>query len=418
MELSQQINQTTAHLFRQESGKMCAVLVKLFGLNQVQIAEDIVQETLISAFDAWKLSGIPDNPRAWLYRVAKNKTIDFLRRERNFKDVIAPNIAFELVQHQAKNTWLDDFFLENEIEDAQLRMMFACCHPEIPIEQQLALMLRTLCGLSAKEIAAAFLQSEDTIGKRIFRAKDKIRQAKLSLEVPMGEDLLPRIDAVLQSIYLLFNEGYKSSSESAVIRRDLCSEAMRLCALLAQSSVGNLPKTHALLALICFQSARFDARLDSEGQIILLENQDRNLWKRSLIGLGYEHFKQASKGQEISEYHLEAAISSYHSAAPTFAATNFQAIFYCYDLLLQINPSPIVAFNRAIALGYSEGAKAGIEALLGIEDIEKNYLYHTALGDFYKKNKQPKEAAQRYEKALTLVTLPAERRVLEDKMKL
>jgi RNA polymerase sigma factor (sigma-70 family) len=416
MELSEQIQETTAHLFRHESGKMCAVLVKLFGLNQVQIAEDIVQETLISAFEAWKSHGIPDNPRAWLYRVAKNKTIDFLRRERNFKDVIAPNITSELLQNQAKNTWLDDFFLENEIEDAQLRMMFACCHPEIPIEQQLALMLRTLCGLSAKEIATAFLQSEDTIGKRIFRAKDKIRQAKLSLEVPMGEDLLPRIDAVLQAIYLLFNEGYKSTSENAVIRRDLCIESMRLCALLAQSSVGNLPKTHALLALICFQSARFDARLDSEGQIILLENQDRNLWQRSLIGLGYEHFKQSNQGQEISEYHLEAAIASYYSAAPTFEATNFQAIFYCYDLLFKINPSPIVAFNQAIALGYSEGAKVAIEALLKIEDLEKNYLYHTALGDFYKKNKQAKEAMKSYEKALSLVNLPAERRVLEDKM--
>jgi RNA polymerase sigma factor (sigma-70 family) len=417
MELSQQIHQTTAHLFRQESGKMCAVLVKLFGLNQVQIAEDIVQETLIAAFDAWKLSGVPENPRAWLYRVAKNKTIDFLRRERNFKDVIAPNIAFELVQHQAKNTWLDDFFLENEIEDAQLRMIFACCHPEIPVEQQLALILRTLCGLSAKEIGAAFLQSEDTIGKRIFRAKDKIRQAKLSLEVPIGEDLLTRIDAVLQTIYLLFSEGYKSSSESAVIRRDLCGEALRLCALLAQSSVGNLPKTHALLSLMCFQSARFDARLDSEGQIILLENQDRSLWSSHFIGLAYEHFQKANQGQEISEYHLEAAIASYHSAAKTFEATNFQAIFYCYDLLLQINASPIVAFNRAIALGFWEGAKSGIKALLAIEGLEKNHLYHAALGDFYKKNNEPKKANQSYEKAMSLVSLLAEKRVLEDKMK-
>ncbi len=416
MELSTKIEQTTAHLFRHESGKMCAVLVKLFGLNQVQIAEDIVQETLIAAFDAWKLQGIPDNPRAWLYRVAKNKTIDFLRRERNFKDVIAPNISFELAQHQAKNSWLDDFFLENEIEDAQLRMMFACCHPEIPIEQQLALVLRTLCGLSGKEIATAFLQTEDTIGKRIFRAKEKIRQANLSLEVPTGEALVPRIDAVLHAIYLLFNEGYKSSSENAVIRRDLCSEAMRLCALLAQSSAGNQPKTHALLALICFQAARFDARLDSEGQIILLENQDRNLWKSSLINLGYAHFKQSNQGQEISQYHLEAAIASYHSVAATFETTNFQAIFYCYDLLLKINPSPIVAFNRAIALGYSEGAKAGIEALLKIDDLEKNYLYHTALGDFYKKNKQPKEAIKSYGTALSLVHLPAEKRVLEKKM--
>jgi RNA polymerase sigma factor (sigma-70 family) len=416
MDSTHQIHQTAVHLFRHESGKMTAVLVKLFGLNQVQIAEDIVQETLMAAFDAWKLHGIPENPRAWLYRVAKNKTIDFLRRERNFKDVIAPNIAFELTQNQVKNAWLDDFFLENEINDAQLRMIFACCHPELPIEQQMALILRTLCGLSAKEIATAFLQTEDTIGKRIFRAKDKIRQAKLSLDVPAGDDLLPRIDAVLQTIYLLFNEGYKSSSEATVIRRDLCGEAIRLCALLVENVLGNQPKTHALLALMCFQSARFEARLDTEGQIVLLENQDRSLWNKNLIGLGYEHFRLANEGQEISEYHLEGAIASYHSAAQSFAATNWQGIFYCYDLLLKINPSPIVAFNRAIALGYAEGAKKGIEALLAIVDLEKNYLYHTALGDFLKKNMQNKEATEHYTKALCLVTLPAEKRVLEKKM--
>jgi RNA polymerase sigma factor (sigma-70 family) len=417
MKSSQEIQQTAAHLFRHESGKMIAVLVKLFGLNQVQIAEDIVQETLIAAFENWKLQGLPENPRAWLYRVAKNKTIDFLRRERNFKDVIAPNISFELTQNQVKNGWLDDFFLENEINDAQLRMMFACCHPELPVEQQMALMLRTLCGLNAKEIAAAFLQSEDTIGKRIFRAKEKIRQAKLSLDVPTGEDLIQRIDAVLQAIYLLFNEGYKSSTENTVIRRDLCSEAIRLCALLAENKLGNLPKTHALLALMCFQSARFEARLDTEGEIILLENQDRSLWNKNLISLGYQHFSQASKGSEISEYHLEAAIASYHTSAPTFEQTNWKAIFYCYDLLLKINESPVIALNRAIALGYADGAKAGIAALLKITGLEKNVLYYAALGDFLGKEKKNKEAIVQYGIALKFVQLPTEKKIIEQKIR-
>jgi RNA polymerase sigma factor (sigma-70 family) len=417
MEDNLHIDATVTHLFRHESGKMCAVLVKLFGLSQVQIAEDIVQETLLSAFDTWKLNGTPENPRAWLYRVAKNKTIDFLRRERNFNNVIAPNIAIDLIRNHEKTAWLDDFFLEDEIQDAQLRMMFACCHPDLPAEQQIALILRTLCGLSTKEIAVAFLQSEDTITKRIFRAKDKIRNANLSLEVPDGEALIARIDAVLQIIYLLFNEGYKSSNEQSVIRRDLCGEAMRLYVILADSTTGNLPKTHALLALICFQSARFDARLDKDGKIVLLEDQDRSLWKPSLIALGYDHFKQASVGQELSEYHLEAAIASYHVSASTFEATNFQAIFYCYDLLYQLHPSPIVALNRAIALGYSKGPIAGITALLGIKDLDKNYLYHTALGDFYKKNGQNDKAKLSYERALEFVSLPAEREVLEGRMK-
>ncbi len=416
MDLSYSVSQTAAHLFRHESGKMTAVLVKLFGLSQVEIAEDIVQETLISAMEDWKLHGIPENPSAWLYRVAKNKTIDFLRRERNFKNVIVPNISAALAENQPKNAWLDDLFLENEIKDGVLRMMFACCHPEIQVEQQMALILRTLCGLTAKEIAAAFLQSEDTIGKRIFRAKDKIRQAKLSLVTPSGSDLLVRIDAVLQTIYLLFNEGYKSSSETSVIRRDLCSEAIRLCVILVENPISNLPQTHALLALMCFQAARFEARLDVNGEIVLLENQDRTLWNKHLIGLGYQHFSQANTGQQISQYHLQAAIASYHTTAANFAATNWQAIFYCYDLLLNLKPSPVVALNRAIALGYATDATKAIEALLNIKGLEQNYLYHTALGDFYKRNQQPQAASTAYQAALKFVHLPAEQLILKRKI--
>ncbi len=241
-----QIDETVAHLFRHESGKMCAVLAKLFGLDQIEIAEDIVQETLISALETWKLSGIPDNPSAWLYRVAKNKTIDFLRRERNFTEFIAPNVSIELMREHDNKLWLDELFVEHEIQDAQLRMMFVCCHPDLVAEQQLPLVLKTLCGLNVEEIATAFLQTEETISKRIFRAREKIRNAKLSLEVPYGEALIPRIDSVLNAIYLLYNEGYKSSTDNAIIRKDLCGEAMRLCVLLAQSDAGNLSKTHAL----------------------------------------------------------------------------------------------------------------------------------------------------------------------------
>ena len=191
---------------------MLAVLLRLFGLSQVEIAEDIVQDTLLTAFESWKIHGLPDQPKAWLYRTAKNKTIDFLRRERNFKTNIAHNLAGSTPQNLAPDAWLDSFFLENEMEDAQLRMMFACCHPAIPYESQLSLILRTLCGLSVREIAAAFLLPEDTVGKRLFRAKEKIRQERLSLQAPMGEELVSRLDAVLLAIYLLFNEGYKSTS--------------------------------------------------------------------------------------------------------------------------------------------------------------------------------------------------------------
>ncbi|AEE54281.1 putative RNA polymerase, sigma-24 subunit, ECF subfamily [Haliscomenobacter hydrossis DSM 1100] len=406
---------TIEHLFRHESGKMLAVLVKLFGLNQVEIAEDIVQETLLNALESWKLKGLPDDPRAWLYRAAKNRTIDYLRRERNFKTRVAPN--FQQGSSPIETSWLDGYFLDTEIEDAQLRMMFATCHPAIPIESQLALMLRTLCGLSTQEIAVAFFLPSDSIVKRLYRAKEKIRQEKLSLEVPAGNDLLPRLDAVLHAVYLLFNEGYKSASNDEVIRRELCVEAIRLGTLLARHPLSNQPKTHALLALMCFHAARLDARLTVEGEIILLENQDRSTWNQQLIALAYTHFKQSSQGEDLSAYHLEAAIASYHAVAPSFAQTNWQAIFYCYNLLYTLNPSPIVALNRAIAKGYAEGPSAGIEALLKIEGLDQNYLYHTALGDFYSKNGKLDVAKLAYGQALQLATLPAEKKVIEQKIK-
>ncbi|HOY07399.1 MAG TPA: sigma-70 family RNA polymerase sigma factor [Saprospiraceae bacterium] len=410
------LHHTTAHLFRHESGKMLSALVRLFGLSQVEIAEDIVQDTLLTAFESWKIHGLPDQPKAWLYRTAKNKTVDFLRRERNFQSKIAPRFAETMRQNDTSDTWLDTFFLDDEIEDAQLRMMFACCHPAIPFESQLVLMLRTLCGLSIREIATAFLLPEDTVGKRLTRAKDKIRQERLSLEPPKGEDLAGRLDAVLQAVYLLFNEGYKSSTGASVIRRELCEEALRLGGLLTRNALSDLPKTHALQALLCFQASRFDARLDAAGDIILLEHQDRNLWNRGLIALGYEHLRQSARNNEMSEYHIEAAIASYHASAPVFEKTNWQAIFYCYNLLMRVSPSPFVALNRAIARGYAEGPAAGIEALLKIEGLDGHYLYHTALGDFYVKNGNGENARACYQRALELVALGAEKKVLERKL--
>lgn len=410
----QPIQHTLEHLFRHESGRMLAVLSKLFGLHQVEIAEDIVQETLLSALEAWKLKGVPENPRAWLYRAAKNRTIDYLRRERNFKERIAPALLQQ--DQDADHHWLDGYFLDQEIEDAQLRMMFTACHPAIPLEAQLALILRTLCGLSTEEIASAFLLSSDSIGKRLYRAKEKIRQEKLSLEVPVGTEIVERLDAVLHAVYLLFNEGYKSASNDAVVRRELCAEAIRLGALLTRHPLSNTPKTHALLALMCFHASRLDTRLNPDGEIVLLEYQDRKRWNRQLIALAYEHFTQSSRGEVISPYHLEAAIASYHAAAPSFAQTNWQAIFYCYNLLLKMQPSPIVALNRAIALGYAEGPRAGIEALLKIEGLAQHYLWHTAMGDFYEKRGDIEKALTAYQSALQLVTLPAEQRVIMEKM--
>ena len=416
LSLSHSLSVSVMHLFREESGKMLSALVRLFGLSQVEIAEDIVQDTLLAAYESWKIHGVPEQPRAWLYRTAKNKTIDFLRRERNFQTKVAPAWTDMARQNVAPDAWLDAFFLDDEIEDAQLRMMFACCHPVIPFESQLVLMLRTLCGLSIREMAAAFLLPEDTVGKRLTRAKEKIRQERLLLEAPKGEALTERLDAVLQAVYLMFNEGYKSSTEAGIIRRDLCEEALRLGGLLCRHPVSNIPKTHALQALLCFQASRFDARLAADGQIILLEHQDRGLWNRGMIALGYEHMNQTTSDKVLSEYHIEAAIASYHASAPSFEKTNWKAIFYCYDVLLKISPGPFVALNRAIALGYAEGPAAGIDALLKIEGLSQYYLYHAALGDFYARNGAPDLAAAAYNRALGFVELPAERQLLLRKL--
>jgi RNA polymerase sigma factor (sigma-70 family) len=416
-----QVSQIVDHLFRHEAGKMIAVLTKFFGLQQVELAEDMVQETLLTAFETWKLKGIPDNPQAWLYQVAKNKILTYLKREQNFQKKIAHNLIYSIENEALIHTKLDEFFLENEIEDAQLRMMFACCHPSVSTDLQLILMLKTLCGLSIKEIAAALLSQEDTIAKRLFRAKEKIKQEGILLEVPVGNELIERLDAVLKAIYLLFNEAYKSTSTDTVIRQELSDEALRLGAILVGRPLSildkNLPKINALMALMCFHAARFDSRLDEAGNIILLENQDRSLWNPYLIKQAYSFFKASSEGSDISEYHIEAAIASYHTQAQSFEKTNWQAIFYCYNLLYSIKPTPIIAFNRAIARGYFEGAKAGIEALLEIEGLDKNHFYHTALGDFYLKNNQKVKAKAAYKLALNFVFLGAEKKVILDKIR-
>jgi RNA polymerase sigma factor (sigma-70 family) len=409
------IHQTLDHLFRHEAGRMVAVLTKLFGLQQVEIAEDIVQETLVAALETWRFKGMPDNPRAWLYRVAKNRALDYLRRVQNFEKQIAPNVAFALENAEKTQSLLDDFFLETEIEDAQLRMMFACCHPSVSVDNQLVIILKTLCGLSIGEIATAFLSSEDTIAKRLYRAKERIKTERLTFDVPVGNDLTERLDAVLKAIYLLFNEGYYSAADDQLLRRDLCFEALRLGVLLSKHPLSNLPKTNALMALICFQAARFDARFDADNHIILLENQNRQLWSKALTSQAYHYFKAAQTGETLSTYHIEAGIASYHAQSPSFEATNWQAIFYCYSLLYQMQPSPIVALNRAIALGYTEGVQKGIEAILKIEGLDKNHFYHTALGDFYKKMEQNEAAQKAYATALSLVKRDSERRLIEEK---
>ena len=403
MDQNKNVNQLVDHLFRHESGKMIAVLSRLLGLQNIEIAQDLVQDTLLQAMSTWGFKSIPDNPSAWLYRVAKNKAIDFLRREKKFKEV-SPQYSYLLQSEYTLASTVNNLFLENEIQDSQLRMMFACCHPSIQEESQIALTLKTLCGLSVNEISKAFLTTEETIAKRIYRAKEKIKAEKIELEVPQNDELSTRIDTVLKSLYLLFNEGYKSSNPDKLIREDLCEEAMRLCFLLTQHPLTALPRTKALLALMCFQGSRFDARLDDKNNIILLKYQDRIKWSRSLMSKGFELMEESTEPFEISAYHLEAAIASQHAAARSFEQTNWKSIYHLYEMLYQLQPNPIVAMNKAIASSYAISKENALKELKQIKGLEDHHLYYTSIGEIYFDLENKPQAKKFFKKALELTS--------------
>jgi RNA polymerase sigma factor (sigma-70 family) len=410
------INQLVDHLFRHESGKMIAVLSRLLGLQNLETAQDIVQDTLLQAMNSWSYNTVPDNPPAWLHRVAKNKAIDFLRREKKFRE-LRPQYAFLLQSEWTLSPTINHMFLEPDIQDSQLQMMFACCHPSIPPESQVALTLKTLCGLSVPEIAKAFLTQEETINKRIYRAKEKIRSEKIELDVPHAGELAERIDAVLKSLYLLFNEGYNSSHPEQLIREDLCQEAMRLGYLLTQHTLTAYPRCKALLSLICFQSSRLDARLDDTNNIILLKNQDRSKWYRPLIQKGFDYLDAATEPFEVSTYHFEAAIASLHAASPSFEQTDWGSIYHLYEMLYQLQPNPVVAMNKAIASAYAISKQKALEELQQVKGLEQHHLYHAAMGELYFELENKEKAKTCFEKALQLTSSRTEKQLLLDKIR-
>jgi len=405
-----------SHLFRQEAGKMVSVLTRIFGLSHIEIAEDIVQDTFIKALDEWGYNKIPENPQAWLYRVAKNKTIDYLRHQKHVQEYES-DVSYLLKSEWTLSSSVNNMFLDNEIQDSQLRMIFASCHPALPQESQIALTLKTLCGFSIKEIARALMTTEANINKRLFRAKKKLRDEHLKFEIPMGDDLVERLDSVYIVIYLIFNEGYNSTESDKIIRKDLCAEALRLCQLLSEHNAGNEPKTFALLALMCFHASRLDARTNDKGYIILLKEQDRGLWNKALIAKGFEYISASSSGNNISEYHLEAGIAAYHCSAKRFEETDWENILKLYDILVKINPSSVTLLNRSIAVSYIKGAKEALNELLKITNLENYYLYHTTLAHFYKEINQPQNARNHLEKALALTSSTSEISLIKRRLK-
>ncbi|MDA4133034.1 MAG: sigma-70 family RNA polymerase sigma factor, partial [Thaumarchaeota archaeon] len=335
------------HLFRREAGKMVSYLTRFLGLARLDLAEDVVQDTLCQALQAWPVHGLPENPSAWLMRAARNRAIDLIRRDNQFS-YFAPELT-HLLKLRENHPEREPVF-EREIEDAQLRMMFSCCHPGLSTEVQVTLILKTLCGFSVAEIASALLTSEDSIEKRLGRARKLFRESGSFVEIADASEIPGRLEAVYQAMYLLFSEGYHGSQSERTIREDLCQEALRLAVLVSEHPQGARPRTFALLALFCFNAARLPGRVDAGGILLQMENQDRSKWDWALIGQGFRFLERSASDNMLSEFHLEAAIASLHSATETYRETDWNRIRELYDVLYQLKPAAIVALNRAIAV--------------------------------------------------------------------
>lgn len=407
-----EVSQVVEHLFRHEGAKMVATLTGIFGVEHLNLAEDVVQEALARALQTWPFYGVPNNPAAWIIRASRNLALDVVRRQKTFRDKEA-----EIVRLMDRPEAPPDqtVFLDQEISDDRLRMMFVCCHPVVPEEARVALALNTLCGFSITEISRAFITTDAAIAKRLTRAKQKIRDERILFEIPEGEDLARRLDSVLHALYLLYNEGYKASSGERLVRIEVCEEAIRLTSLLARHPSGNRPKTHALLALMLLNSARIPARVDDEGNLLRLQEQDRTRWDRAMIARGMFHFAQSAAGDELTEYHLQAGISACHCAAKDYESTDWTHILSLYDQLVQFEPSPVVALNRAIVVANIHGPQAGLDAMSAITDVGKlksYYLLYAALGDFEERLNHLPAAANHFRKALELAELKSERAFL------
>jgi len=406
------------HLFRREWGRMVAALTRIFGVHNLALAEDVVQEAFCRAIEVWRFRGIPENPAAWLMATAKHCALDVLRRERTAR-TFAPELGRWLQSEGTLAPVVEELFGPNALKDDLLRMMFSCCHPRLPEEAQVALVLHILCGFSVDEIASAFVSSHAAIEKRITRAKKVLAGSKRLFDITAPADFSGRLPAVQQALYLLFNEGYHGASAEAAVRSELCHEAMRLVALLLEHPLGATPTTYALAALMCLHAARLPARVDASGNLYALVDQDRSLWDQELVDEGLKLLELSATGSELTAYHVEAAIASMHATAPRTEDTDWGKIVALYDTLLTIRPSPIIALNRAIAIAQYEGPERGLEELHAIDDRERLAaypFYAAALGELELRRGRHATARQHFQAALALARNPMERRFLEQRV--
>jgi RNA polymerase sigma factor (sigma-70 family) len=405
------------HLFRRESGRLVVALTRIFGVHNLALAEDVAQDAFCRALEVWRVQGTPDNPAAWLMTVAKRRALDLIRRDRTAR-TFAPEMGRLLDSEWTSAAAIDEAFAAHTIRDEQLRMMCSCCHPRLPEEVQVALILNILCGFGAHEIASAFLASRAAIEKRITRGKKVLAGARRLFDLTDAEFTV-RLSSTRRALYLLFNEGYHGASGEAAVRADLCTEAIRLIALLRDYPPAATPETDALAALMCLHAGRLPARVDAVGDLQPLFEQDRTRWDTQLVAQGLLLLERSASGSEVTAYHVEAAIASAHISAPTAAETDWPLIVSLYDRLLAITPSPVVALNRAIAVAQRDGAERGIEALRAIDDGERlgRYpFYPAALGELELRRGNRGAARTHFSAALALARNPPERRFIEKRL--
>jgi RNA polymerase sigma factor (sigma-70 family) len=407
------------HLFRRESGRMLATLTRIFGPEHLELAEDVVQEALIQALRHWPVSGVPGNPSAWLVQVAKRRALDVVRREQR----LATRQAVVRAALEGDPALAPDELAlsaaAGDLSDDQLRMIFMCCHPDVPLEGRVALTLKLVGGFSVAEIARAFLAEESAIFQRLARAKRRIRESRVAFEVPESTALGQRLDAVLEVLYLMFNEGHTATEGGALLRDDLCGEAIRLAALLTANAVTAEPRTHALLALFLFHGARLGTRVDQGGELVLLPEQDRSRWDRDMIDRGLAHLSRAASGSVLSTYHLEAEIASCHATAARYEDTDWPRIVWAYDELLGMHPSPLVALNRAVAMAELRGPAVGLgelEALREDESLRRYYLLPAARGELLRRLGDHGGAAESLREARALARTEPVRRFLDRRL--
>jgi RNA polymerase sigma factor (sigma-70 family) len=406
------------HLFRHEAGRLVSALTRIFGVHNLALAEDVVQDAFCRALEVWRVRGMPDNPSAWLMTAARNRALDIIRRGRTATR-FAPEIGRLIESEWTLAPMVDEILADDAIQDSLLRMMFSCCHPRLSEAAQVALILNILCGFSIDEIASAFMSGHAAVEKRIVRGKKVLAESKRLFDTTVPADFFDRLPTVQRALYLLFNEGYHGASTETSVRSDLCNEAIRLVAVLLQHSLGKTPTTYALAALMTLTAARLPARADSSGNLIALQDQDRKLWNRIRLAEGMRLLELSACEAELGAYHIEAAMASVHAMAGGADDTDWNTIISLYDSLVRINPSPIVELNRAIAIAQRDGPEQGLAAIEAIPNLDRliDYPFHpAALAELELRRNDIPRACEYFRQALAKARNPMERRFFEQRL--